>query len=170
MKYAKIVKLSIYLLLAVNILVFIYSLGFATDFHAIRSAYRGLFDEAQVFNRLIYNISAIAFIEYLLLIGMDNHNKTYYFWYNTVIGLLISIQTVVISIYAFMEITTLKTGYLKIDVASVQILFKKFELGTPTFIIGYIIFGLYLLIGLVILGITINNTKNTLVKRKDSVK
>lgn len=130
---------SVKLYLAVSIMLFIYSLGFFTNFNFTSSASEEFYQLAQDTNRFIFNFAFFNIVCAGILIGLDNHTKERYRVTNFV-GSVVSIVLIAITaILSFLKIMQVKSDFLQLDYELIRVFDVTFEPSTFVFEFGYVI-------------------------------
>lgn len=159
MRNEKIIKILVLSFIIMSLLGVLYSLGFFTDFLPIRSAYKEMYDEFQVFNRAVFNYSLIALIPVILMTVFDNHKTNQYGITNKLIAFIAGGFALYQSYFVLTQIGGLKEQYVEIDPTFVQMLYPNYEMSTMAFDSGYIVYSLLAFTSILVILVALVNKK-----------
>lgn len=154
-------NISVKLYLGASIVLFVYSLGFFTNFNFTSVASEEFYRLAQDTNRFIFNVSFFNIVLAGILIGLDNHHKEEFTLVNFIgaaVSILLILTTMILSFFNIMEV---QSEFLLLDYEVIRVFDVNFEPSTFVFSLGYVICFLFL----VVLGLKIVVLSSKVIKR-----
>ncbi|MDY3195623.1 MAG: hypothetical protein RBQ95_02075 [Paracholeplasma sp.] len=168
-QWQKISFLSYFLL---AIILFIYALGFATNFaYAQTVGYEEFFNHAQKVNRVIYTFGLMAVALGGLNLMFESQKRKNYYISNLVLGLLSSLLFIVSAIMIVIGITPLMKEFIEAfgpedSPARLAFVFNGGSYNLNTFIIGYVLSSVMVIISVPVAIVTIKKYQISANKRK----
>ncbi len=167
MSLAKIQKILIYNLFISTIVLFVYSLGYFTNFVDLQITNKDFYNTAQIVNRFIFNYSFYAIVAIGLLLILSTQTKEHYSLFDYILVLTISILYIFLNVEIIVVNSVLKAEYLKVDFIKIAKIIPDYKESTFIFTIGNIINIISIVISLLTISlIVIKYFKDRGIKRE----
>ncbi len=160
------IKMTVILFVVMTSIVFIYSLGFFTNFLPIRSAYKDLYMKLQNFNRGVFNLALGGFISVVLLLFLDNHKTNQYKGINQLVGIGAGVYALYQAYFVLSRLEGLKSEYMIIEPEKVRLLYPDYMVSDTIFSFGHIIFSVFAIAAVLIILISLMNKAKKMTSRE----
>ena len=156
----------------VAIVLFIYALGFSTNFaYAQTVGYEDFFNHAQNVNRVIYTFGLLAVAIGGLNLMFESQKRKNYYMSNLILGLGSSFIFIIAAILIIVNVTPLMNDYIELfgaedSPARLTFVFNGGKYTLSTFIIGYVLSGIMTIVAVPIAIITTKKYQISANKRK----
>ncbi len=159
MKHINIKKTVTIAHMLMTIVMFIFTLGYFTNFLQIRSADRELYDAMQAFNQLIFKASLALIVGAGTMFAFDTQHSDHLCWVSKGINSLNAIGAMVFSAYVLSELPAFKAQYSLIDVEDILMYFPNYKMSTFTFEVGTTLAVAFIVSSLLLIGVSFFKSK-----------